>query len=476
MVTFDHRERGTHEALWTADSRWAAVPTLAEDFTQLVVVAAHPDDESLGAGGLIARSHARGVKVCVIVVTDGEGSHPDSPTHTPSQLAPMRRRELLQAVETLAPGASVSFLGIADGTIREHIDEVYKHLSAALGALGVAGALLVVPWGEDGHRDHVAVSSAARQISAETSVRLLEYPIWLWHWSNPDSLPWGAATRLLLGPAERALKQKALSSHVSQGEALSDAIGDEALLSAHTLDYFSRDFEVFFDPERHERSAAAATQAMREPLNEPQGEPQQESLGESFFDDFYRGKSDPWGFESRWYESRKRAITIAALPDPRYENALEIGCSTGKLSELLAARCDRLVAVDIAQQPLDVARERLRERGNVDLRRLQIPDEWPEGTFDLIVLSEVGYYWSRADLSRALDRTLAALRPNGVLMCCHWRHDVAEYPLTGDDVHREVNALLGLERLVSHVEEDFILEVFATSPAQSVARRTGLIS
>jgi hypothetical protein len=68
------------------------------------------------------------------------------------------------------------------------------------------------------------------------------------------------------------------------------------------------------------------------------------------------------------------------------------------------------------------------------------------------------------------------MRPGGVLVCCHWRHEVAEYPLTGDRVHREVNALTGLERLVSHVEEDFILEVFATPPTQSVARRTGLLS
>jgi LmbE family N-acetylglucosaminyl deacetylase/SAM-dependent methyltransferase len=475
MVTFDHRVRGTDETLWTADSRWLRVEALSEDFTQLIVVAAHPDDESLGAGGLIARSHARGAKVCVIIATDGEGSHPNSPTHAPSQLASIRRRELLCAVEILAPGASICFLGIPDGTIREHIDEVSRHVRAALSTFGVEGTLLVVPSGDDGHRDHVSVSRAAREVSAETGVRLREYPIWLWQWSNPDSLPWEAASQLPLSSAERALKQQALASHMSQSQALSDAPGDEALLSAETLEYFARDFETFFDPWHREGAPAAAPAGAPAVTRDLDLESQRESLGAPFFDAFYVGKSDPWGFESRWYEHRKRAITMAVLPEPRYQSALEIGCSTGVLTELLAARCDRLVAVDIAQHPLDVARERLSGVENVEFQRLQIPDEWPEGTFDLVVLSEVGYYLSLADLSLTLDRALNSMRPGGALVGCHWRHEVTEYPLTGDRVHRELNGVPGLERLVSHIEEDFILEVFATRPAQSVARRTGVI-
>ena len=113
---------------------------------------------------------------------------------------------------------------------------------------------------------------------------------------------------------------------------------------------------------------------------------------------------------------------------------------------------------------------------HVEFLRLQTPDEWPEGSFDLVVLSEVGYYWDPTDLSQALRHTLGSLRPGGVLLACHWLHEVRDYPISGEQVHRALNALPGLTRLVRHEEDDFILEVFQAAPAESVAQRTGLVS
>ncbi len=108
------------------------------------------------------------------------------------------------------------------------------------------------------------------------------------------------------------------------------------------------------------------------------------------------------------------------------------------------------------------------------LRRAAVPGEWPEGTFETIVLSEVGYYLSTADLQRTIDLIDAALPATGQLVACHWRHPVAEYPLSGDDVHRALRSVAGWQRLAVHEEEDFVLEVFAPRPALSVARREGL--
>src|SRR5690606_6269650 len=102
---------------------------------------------------------------------------------------------------------------------------------------------------------------------------------------------------------------------------------------------------------------------------------------------------DPWGFETRWYERRKRAITIASLPRQRYRHALEVGCSTGMLTAELAKFCDAVLAVDTAEAPLTTARARLTGEHHVSFERMTMPHEWPTERFDLILFSEVGYYW-----------------------------------------------------------------------------------
>lgn len=199
------------------------------------------------------------------------------------------------------------------------------------------------------------------------------------------------------------------------------------------------------------------------------------TLPAAYFDRMYAADRDPWGFESRWYEQRKYDLTRACLPHPSYRSGLEIGCSIGVLTAALARRCDALVAVDVSAAAVAVASERLVGEPHVEIRQLGVPGEWPDGEFDLIVLSEIGYYFDTADLALLLDRVQASLTADGALVAVHWRHPVAEYPLTGDQVHDRIGGRGELGRLAAHLEADFILEVFGRSPVTSVAQANGLV-
>ena len=158
------------------------------------------------------------------------------------------------------------------------------------------------------------------------------------------------------------------------------------------------------------------------------------SLSPAYFDDLYARNPDPWGFETRPYERDKYAATLAALPRPRYRDALEVGCSIGVLSRDLAPRCDRLLCLDAADAALERARARNPDRPDAEFRRARVPEEWPAGTFDLILLSEVLYYFVRDDLSRVTERVLGSLRPGGDAVLVHWLpYTDRDYPLTGDE-------------------------------------------
>jgi len=198
-------------------------------------------------------------------------------------------------------------------------------------------------------------------------------------------------------------------------------------------------------------------------------------LPPGYFDEMYAGSPDPWGFRDRWYELRKRAVTTAALPQARYARAFEPGCSVGVLTADLARRCDSLVAGDSSGAAVAAARAAVAGLSHVDVRQMCVPDDWPEGTFDLVVLSEVGYYMDGADLASLRDRCLASLREGATLLACHWRHVVADYPSTGDEVHRVLGEPPELYRVVHHLEEDFVLEVWSLGRTSSVARREGLV-
>jgi SAM-dependent methyltransferase len=200
------------------------------------------------------------------------------------------------------------------------------------------------------------------------------------------------------------------------------------------------------------------------------------TLGPGYFDAVYASAPDPWGFATRWYEARKYAISLALLPDPHYYDAFEPGCSIGILTELLAPRCDRLLACDAAREAVRCAASRTEGLRNVEVQRRVIPQDWPSGGFDLIVFSELLYYFGADDLGQVLDLAVGALRPGGSLLAVHWRHPVADYPRSGDDVHQALRRRPGLARLVDHQEPDFLAEVYIRADGEpvSVAQAAGL--
>ncbi|MDJ0349514.1 PIG-L family deacetylase [Cryobacterium sp. PH29-G1] len=478
MVTFSHSDSGTPEKMWEA-ARWPdRFSSLGLDgLARLVVVSAHPDDESLGVGGLIAHVAGLGLPIEVVVLSNGEASHPQSPTHDAARLAQIRRIEVTDALAQLAPNAHVHLLELPDGSLADHVDTAATAIVEAIGDAGDS-TWVVAPWRADGHPDHAAASAAAERAARTSSARLFEYPIWAWHWSTPDAVVWsGETVRLFeLVAAERKAKARALALHRSQVGALSDAPGDEAIVPAGFRAHFARDYETLLEI----RLSAFVAKAL--PGNARTGRSGVPATAESnqtltagFFDDIYASGVDPWGFESRWYERRKRSALMAALPRQRFAAALELGCSIGVLTAELATRCDTVLGIDLVEQPLVRARERLAGQPGVTFERRTVPGDWPAGSFDLIVLSEVGYYCSTTDLRRLLERCRASLAPGGALVACHWRHPVTEYPLTGDAVHAQLTHVVGLQRTVHHLERDFILEVYEPRPALSVAQRDGLV-
>ncbi|WP_299058307.1 bifunctional PIG-L family deacetylase/class I SAM-dependent methyltransferase [uncultured Nocardioides sp.] len=407
---FRHDERGTPAAAW--DAYAAQGPDL--DWTHdgrplraLVVVAAHPDDETLGAGGLVHTAHRRGLDVRVLVATAGEGSHPGSPTHTPQDLAVRRAAELVDACALLAPGAaSPVLLGLPDGAVAAHHDDLVARVVDAVG--DGRDTLLAATWRHDGHPDHEAVGRAAAAAAVRTGARLLEYPVWAWHWGTPGDLPTDRV-RLRLDPAAVTAKAAAVAAHTSQVAPLSDAPGDATLMGADLLAHFTRDVEVLLP-----------------------GPPYDDAL-----DALHRDVADPWGVDRRFYERRKRALLLAALPREGFRRGAELGCSTGALGADLAARCDVLDLLDASPVAVAAARERLAGREAVTIREARLPDGWPDDVdgLDLVVVSEVGYFLSPVALERLVDVVAARLREDGVVVLCHWRHPVHGWVLDAAAVH-----------------------------------------
>ena len=457
MPAFSHLDAGTPETVWRGDPRTSRGPELQIDADELIVVAAHPDDETLGAAGLIRRVHGRGGLVTVIVATDGEASHPASPTHTSEALAALRRAETSRALDHLAPGARVHFLGIRDGALQENRDRLVGAIAAILDGSTIGDddrrVLVVAPWAGDGHRDHRIAAEAVAHVCEARGLRHLGYPIWLWHWGAPDDVPWAATRRLTLTPDEIAAKQNAIDLHVSQIAPLSPAPGDEAVVHAEMRAHFERGVELFLI----EPPARTAS-----------------SMPARWFETFYEMHEDPWGFETRWYERRKRSVLMAALPNADIGDVLEIGCSTGLITRELAARAARVVALDPVASAVEATRSRV-DGDRVTVIQGQVPHDWPDGRYDTVVLSEVGYYLSAADLARTIHLIEDCLTDDGCLVACHWRHPVAEYPQTGDQVHATLRASPVWETTVRHEERDFILEVFSRTPARSVGEREGLV-
>jgi cyclopropane fatty-acyl-phospholipid synthase-like methyltransferase len=155
------------------------------------------------------------------------------------------------------------------------------------------------------------------------------------------------------------------------------------------------------------------------------------SIEAGYFEGLYRAEADPWGFATSAYEQAKYDATLAALGTERSHRALEVGCAIGVLTTRLATVCDQLLAVEVSETALEAARSRCAALTNVALQRMSLPAEAPEGQFDLIVLSEVAYYWDDADLARMGDLLRRRTQPGGRVLLVHWTGET-DYPQTAD--------------------------------------------
>ncbi len=185
-----------------------------------------------------------------------------------------------------------------------------------------------------------------------------------------------------------------------------------------------------------------------------------ERLDREYFENLYEQSPDPWGFETSPYERKKYERTLGVLQGRRYQRALEVGCSIGVFTAMLAPLCDEVLAVDVSERAVAAARERLAGFPHVHVEPRRLPDDNPEGPFDLIVASEVLYYWPEEVMLGALRLFEEILAPGGVLLAVHWRKETKTYPLQGDEVHE---LLLEHTRLLSTttiVEPEYRLDLF----------------
>lgn len=181
------------------------------------------------------------------------------------------------------------------------------------------------------------------------------------------------------------------------------------------------------------------------------------SLPPAYFERLYDADPDPWRFATSAYERAKYDATLAALPRPRFAAAFEVGCSIGVLTQRLAERCGCLLATDVAEAALAEARRRCAGLPDVAIRRLRIPGEWPDGVFDLVLLSEVLYYLSPDDVARAAARTRACLADDGVVLLVHYILPT-DYPCSGDAAADIFIAESGLAPRLQRREEQYRLD------------------
>jgi SAM-dependent methyltransferase len=201
------------------------------------------------------------------------------------------------------------------------------------------------------------------------------------------------------------------------------------------------------------------------------------TLDAGYFRERYAASPDPYGLAERWYEARKYALTAALLPKERYGTAFEPGCSIGVFTAMLAPRCDSLLACDMVPDAVASARARTAGLPGVRVEQRAIPREWPPRSFDLIIFSELLYYFDDADLGQVLGLGIGSLRPGGQLLAVHWRHPAPDHPRTGDEVHQDLAAHPGLARLTRYRDPDFTAEVYTRADAdlRSVAQAGGMV-
>ena len=233
---FDPAEAGSSETLWLAATSDLTSPTWAtSEPGRIVVVAPHPDDETLGVGGLLFDLGKCGWAVTVVAVTDGEAAH--GPAHA-TRLRRTRPDEQTRALSYLSPGADIIRLAIPDGHVRERQVSLRNALDAIVRQRDAT--LLLSTWRGDRHPDHEATGRAAAGVAAHVGVAFCEFPIWARHWARPDQLPVAQLCGWRVSRAGLDAKRQAMDVFASQ----TLAVDGVSILPAPVLARFLHPIEV----------------------------------------------------------------------------------------------------------------------------------------------------------------------------------------------------------------------------------------
>jgi LmbE family N-acetylglucosaminyl deacetylase len=200
----------------------------------LTVIAPHPDDETLGAGGLIALCAAQAQSIRIISVTRGEASHPNV-----LNLAQIRALELHNALACLSRAPmETTQLGLGDGAVTACESQLFRAIDEQVHR----GETLVAPFEHDGHPDHDAVGRVCLKLARRRGLTLLRYPIWAWHHASPSAFHASSLIRIALPQRAQTAKRRAIACFASQLRAMN---GLEPIVPDHVLKYFMRPYESF---------------------------------------------------------------------------------------------------------------------------------------------------------------------------------------------------------------------------------------
>jgi LmbE family N-acetylglucosaminyl deacetylase len=219
----------------------------------IVVVAPHPDDETLGCGGLIALAHDAGKAIRIIVISDGCGSHPNSTSHPPNRLRDLRESETRAAVAALGLDPSaLAFLRLADRYVPDEGEEAERAArEIAKAAAQIDASAVLATWRHDPHCDHQAawrIAAMAGRMSPR-GVALIAYPIWGWSLPPQTPLPLPAKGRRLAIKDVLERKQRAIASHRSQISSMVQNDPPALILTEETLARFAAPYETYLEPE-----------------------------------------------------------------------------------------------------------------------------------------------------------------------------------------------------------------------------------
>ena len=424
----------------------------------LVVLAPHPDDETIGCSSLLLACAEARRAVAVVALTDGEGSHRGSALTPPLKLAEIRRAEQEAAVACLyGEGAEWLRLSLPDGASARspRLIDAVESVAALCRRLGASA--LAAPHPDDPHPDHHAAAAIAHAVrDRRPALRLLNYEVWSRRLTDETPFRREGLTPFRL-PTDIRAKRAALQEHASQlGRVVTDDPEGFAL-----PDWFLAEMEEPAEP----FSWAAM------PGEVP---------GPEHFARLYADDGDPWHVRSSAYEREKREAALAILGSRRHARALEAGCGEGHLTGALVSSGLADEAVGIDREPSIVERAANRDFGPAARFAVgSLPHDLPDGPFDLVVFSEILYFLREPELDALAEGLKTRVEDGASILLVSYRGPTGT-PLSGTDAADFFIARLGqdVRSLATWEEPEYRLDLLqwrggdAEAPADGAASQT----